>query len=128
MYLDLEVGSTTAPICTGTRRIDGWLGEVTKGGRPTRRCKSGSKGPRLPMKIYAAVIVTVALGVVAPSAASAQTPAGYRAQLNGLCRSYTPKFRADRKAMQGDQGQRLEGLRLRAGSPARARAGRGQAN
>ena len=52
------------------------------------------------MKPYAAVIVTVALGLVAPSAASAQTPAGYRAQLNGLCRSYTPKFRADHKAMQ----------------------------
>ena len=52
------------------------------------------------MKLYAAVIVTLALGVVAPSAASAQTPAGYRAQLNGLCRGYTPKFRADRKAMQ----------------------------
>ena len=52
------------------------------------------------MKLYAAAILTVALGVVAPSAASAQTPAGYRAQLNGLCRSYTPKFRADRKAMQ----------------------------
>ena len=51
------------------------------------------------MKLYVAVIVTVALGVVAPSA-SAQTPAGYRAQLNGLCRSYTPKFRADQKAMQ----------------------------
>ena len=51
------------------------------------------------MKLYAAVIVTLALGVIAPSA-SAQTPAGYRAQLNGLCRSYTPKFRADRKAMQ----------------------------
>jgi hypothetical protein len=51
------------------------------------------------MKLYATVIVTVALGVVAPSAASAQTPAGYRAQLNGLCRGYTPKFRADQKAM-----------------------------
>ena len=52
------------------------------------------------MKLYVAVIVTVALGVVAPSAASAQTPAGYRAQLNGLCRGYTPKFRADQKVMQ----------------------------
>ena len=51
------------------------------------------------MKLYAAVIVTLALGVIAPSA-SAQTPAGYRAQLNGLCRGYTPKFRADRKALQ----------------------------
>jgi len=52
------------------------------------------------MKLYAAVMVTVALGVVAPSAASAQSPAGYRAQLNGLCRAYTPKFRADQKALQ----------------------------
>ena len=52
------------------------------------------------MKLYAAVIVTVTLGVVAPSAASAQTPAGYRAQLNGLCRGYTPKLRADEKAIQ----------------------------
>jgi len=52
------------------------------------------------MKVYAAVVLTVALGIVAPSAASAQTPAGYRAQLNGLCRSYTPKFRADQKAIQ----------------------------
>jgi hypothetical protein len=52
------------------------------------------------MKLYAAAIVTVALGVVAPSAASGQTPAGYRAQLNGLCRGYTPNFRADHKAMQ----------------------------
>ena len=52
------------------------------------------------MKLYAVVIITVALGVVAPSTASAQSPAGYRAQLNGLCRGYTPKFRADQKAMQ----------------------------
>lgn len=52
------------------------------------------------MKLYVAAIVTVALGVVAPSAASAQTPAGYRAQLNGLCRGYTPKFKADQRAMQ----------------------------
>jgi hypothetical protein len=52
------------------------------------------------MKLYVAVIVTVALGVVAPSAASAQTPVAYRAQLNHLCRGYTPKLRADQKAMQ----------------------------
>ena len=52
------------------------------------------------MKLYAAVILTVALGVAAPSAASAQTPAGYRAQLNGLCHGYTPKLRADQNAMQ----------------------------
>jgi hypothetical protein len=52
------------------------------------------------MKLYVAAILVAALGIVAPSAASAQTPAGYRAQLNGLCRGYTPKFRADQKAMQ----------------------------
>jgi hypothetical protein len=52
------------------------------------------------MKLFVVVILTAALGVVAPSAASAQTPAGYRAQLNRLCRSYTPKLRADQKAMQ----------------------------
>jgi hypothetical protein len=54
----------------------------------------------LPMKLFVVVILTAALGVVAPSAASAQTPAGYRAQLNRLCRGYTPKLRADQKAMQ----------------------------
>jgi hypothetical protein len=47
-----------------------------------------------------AVLVAAALGVVAPSPASAQTPAGYRAELNRLCRGYTPKLRADQKAMQ----------------------------
>jgi hypothetical protein len=52
------------------------------------------------MKLFVAIILTAALGVVAPSAASAQTPAGYRAQLNRLCRGYTPKLRADEKAMQ----------------------------
>ncbi len=100
MSLDPEVGVNRRADLHQTSPMDRWLGEVAKGGRPTRRCKSGSKGPRLPMKLYATVIVTVALGVVAPSAASAQTPSGYRAQLNGLCRSYTPKFRTDRKAMQ----------------------------
>jgi len=52
------------------------------------------------MKLYVAAILVAALAIVAPSAASAQTPASYRAQLNGLCRGYTPKFRADQKAMQ----------------------------
>ena len=52
------------------------------------------------MKLYVAIILTVALGVVAPSAASAQTPTSYRAQLNRLCRGYTPKFKADANAMQ----------------------------
>ena len=52
------------------------------------------------MKLYVAAILVAALAVVAPSAASAQTPASYRTQLNRLCRGYTPKFRADQKAMQ----------------------------
>jgi hypothetical protein len=55
---------------------------------------------RLPMKLYVAAILVAALAIVAPSAASAQTPASYRTQLNRLCRGYTPKFRADQKAMQ----------------------------
>ena len=45
------------------------------------------------MKLYLAVIATAALGVVAPSAAVAQSPAAYRAQLNRHCRTFTPKFK-----------------------------------
>ena len=45
------------------------------------------------MKLYLAVIATAALGVVAPSAAVAQTPSAYRAQLNRHCRTFTPKFK-----------------------------------
>ena len=52
------------------------------------------------MKLYVAAILAAALAIVAPSAATAQTPASYRTQLNRLCRGYTPKFRADQKAMQ----------------------------
>ena len=78
--------------------MDRWLGEVAKvAGQPDD--VSREPKPRIADEATPQ-IVTVALGVVAPSAASAQTPAGYRAQLNGLCRGYTPKFRADRKAMQ----------------------------
>ncbi len=45
------------------------------------------------MKFYLAVIATAALGVVAPSAAAAQSPAAYRTQLNRHCRTFTPKFK-----------------------------------
>jgi hypothetical protein len=45
------------------------------------------------MKLFLAVIATAALGVVAPSAAVAQSPAAYRAQLNRHCRTFTPKFK-----------------------------------
>jgi hypothetical protein len=45
------------------------------------------------MKLYLAVIATAALGVFAPSAALAQSPSAYRAQLNRHCRTFTPKFK-----------------------------------
>lgn len=45
------------------------------------------------MRFHLAVLVTAALGVVAPSAALAQSPASYRVQLNGHCRTFTPKFK-----------------------------------
>jgi hypothetical protein len=45
------------------------------------------------MKLYLAVIASAALGVVAPSAAVAQSPSAYRAQLNRHCRTFTPKFK-----------------------------------
>ena len=45
------------------------------------------------MKLFLAVIATAALGVVAPSAALAQSPSAYRAQLNRHCRTFTPKFK-----------------------------------
>jgi hypothetical protein len=45
------------------------------------------------MKLSLAVIATAALGVVAPSAAVAQSPGAYRAQLNRHCRAFTPRFK-----------------------------------
>ena len=45
------------------------------------------------MRFQLAVLVTAALGAVASSAALAQSPAGYRAQLNSHCRTFTPKFK-----------------------------------
>ena len=49
--------------------------------------------PPSAMKLCLAVSVIAALGVVAPSAASAQSPSAYRAQLNRHCRTFTPKFK-----------------------------------
>jgi hypothetical protein len=51
------------------------------------------------MNRYVAVIVAIALGIVAPSAAAAQSPTSYRAQLNRVCRSYTPKLKRDSEKM-----------------------------
>ena len=51
------------------------------------------------MNRYLAVVVAIALGVVAPSAAAAQSPTSYRAQLNRVCRSYTPKLKRDSQKM-----------------------------
>jgi hypothetical protein len=45
------------------------------------------------LRFHLAVLGTAALGVVASSAAFAQSPASYRAQLNRHCRTFTPKFK-----------------------------------
>lgn len=45
------------------------------------------------MKLSLAVIATATLAVVATSAAVAQSPSAYRAQLNRHCRTFTPKFK-----------------------------------
>jgi hypothetical protein len=45
------------------------------------------------MRFHLAVLGTASLGVVASSAAFAQSPASYRAQLNRHCRTFTPKFK-----------------------------------
>jgi hypothetical protein len=85
MCLDLEVVARCRVLKAGGRPDDE---------RPERKAYA------LPMKLFVVLILTAALGVVAPSPASAQTPAGYRAELNRLCRGYTPKLRADQRAMQ----------------------------
>ena len=51
------------------------------------------------MRRALAVLVLVGL-VSAAQTAAATTPAGYRAQLNRICRSYTPKLKADQQTMQ----------------------------
>jgi len=51
------------------------------------------------MRGLIAVLVLAAV-VLGSQAAAAATPASYRAQLNRLCRSYTPKMKADQQTMQ----------------------------
>lgn len=41
----------------------------------------------------------LAAALLATAAASASTPAAYRAQLNGICRSYTPRFKLFESAL-----------------------------
>jgi hypothetical protein len=51
------------------------------------------------MKRLAALLLVAVLALAAQAAAAAPTPASYRAQLNRLCRSYTPKLKRDEKDM-----------------------------
>jgi hypothetical protein len=44
-------------------------------------------------------LIAAAVALVAAAAASAATPAQYRTQVNALCRSYTPKMKAQAAAM-----------------------------
>src|SRR3954465_1835587 len=52
------------------------------------------------MKRALALVVLVGALVSAVQTAAAATPAAYRAQLNRICRSYTPKLKADQQTMQ----------------------------
>lgn len=52
------------------------------------------------MKRSAIALVVAVLVLGSQAAAAAPTPASYRAQLNRLCRSYTPKMKADQQTMQ----------------------------
>lgn len=47
-----------------------------------------------------ALVTVVVLAVAASTAAAATTPTQYRAKLNAICRSYTPKLRAQVAAEQ----------------------------
>ena len=49
------------------------------------------------MKRFVALLVVLVLALAAQAAAAAPTPASYRAQLNRLCRSYTPKLKRDER-------------------------------
>src|SRR5215212_2723638 len=49
------------------------------------------------MKVLAAFLLVTTLALATQAAAA--TPAGYRAQLNKLCRSYTPKLKRDEADM-----------------------------
>jgi hypothetical protein len=63
------------------------------------------------MRFRLAVLATAALVVVAPSPALAQSPAGYRAQLNRQCRTFTPKFkRVERDIEKAAKAKDLKGV------------------
>jgi hypothetical protein len=51
------------------------------------------------MKSSVVLLVIAALVLAAPVAAAAPSPSSYRAQLNRLCRSYTPKLKRDAQKM-----------------------------
>jgi hypothetical protein len=51
------------------------------------------------MNRYVTALVIAALALGSQSAAAAPSPASYRAQLNRLCRSYTPKLKRDAEKM-----------------------------
>jgi hypothetical protein len=51
------------------------------------------------MRVFSTLLVAAVLAVGAQTANAAQTPAGYRAHLNGICRSYTPKLKANQQTM-----------------------------
>jgi hypothetical protein len=63
------------------------------------------------MRFRLAVLVAAALGVVASSSALAQSPAGYRAQLNRHCSTFTPKFkRVERDIEKAAKAKDLKGV------------------
>ena len=51
------------------------------------------------MRLLSALLVVAALVAGAQTAAAAQTPTSYRAHLNAICRSYTPKLKAGQQTM-----------------------------
>ena len=50
-------------------------------------------------RIALLLLVAAVVALVAQTATAAQTPASYRAQLNRICRSYTPKLKASQQTM-----------------------------
>jgi hypothetical protein len=62
-----------------------------------------------------AVVLVTTLALLAVGAASAATPAAYRAQVNGICRSYTPtgkKLEAAMKQAETKKDYRAYGVAL----------------
>jgi hypothetical protein len=51
------------------------------------------------MRFSVVLLIVAGLALSAQAAAAAPTPASYRAQLNRLCRSYTPKLKADAQTL-----------------------------